>query len=159
MDRRMEVAAYFLATMRMLEHQGFDLSAIRSITLAIAKEMVRPKNRLQTWTKRIPVMLIESILGKIILKQFAKKVGKLGHPDGFRASVLTKKEDTLGFGYGVDILECGICKFYQKHDNLRFVSILCDVDFITTGMAGLKMHRIGTIAMGAKCCDFRYEKI
>lgn len=158
-DRRMEVAAYLLATMRVLERQGFDFAAIRSITLDIAREMVRPKNSLQAWAKRLPVLIIGSYLGQWLLKKFALKIGKLGHPDGFRAAILTQKEDTLGFGYGVDILECGICKLYQKHGDLHFAPILCEVDYITTGIAGLKMHRSGTIATGATHCDFRYEKV
>lgn len=48
---------------------------------------------------------------KILTKHFPQK----GHPDGFRVNMLTDKAETLGFGYGFDIMECGICKLFKKH--------------------------------------------
>jgi hypothetical protein len=33
------------------------------------------------------------------------------------------------------------------------------VDEITSSLAGLKLIRTGTIALGAKKCDFRYQKL
>ena len=38
------------------------------------------------------------------------------------------------------------------------ISILCEVDEITSALAGLKLVRTGTIANGAKKCDFRFIK-
>ncbi|WP_373549566.1 L-2-amino-thiazoline-4-carboxylic acid hydrolase [Haliscomenobacter sp.] len=83
----------------------------------------------------------------------------MGHPDGFLANIITDKAETYGFGYGVDILECGICKLFKKHNYQRYASILCEVDEITSKLAGLQLIRSGTIANGAKKCDFRYKKI
>lgn len=149
-DRRMEIAAYFLATIQVLDREKLDFSTIRNVVIEIAREAVRPKNRFQAFLKRLPARLVDTFAGKILLKIFARKVSRLAHPDGFKVSVLTRKEETLGFGYGFDILECGICKLFQKHDYQRFTFILCEVDFITSGLAGLKLVRSGTIASGAK---------
>ncbi|MBL7784508.1 MAG: L-2-amino-thiazoline-4-carboxylic acid hydrolase, partial [Chitinophagales bacterium] len=43
-----------------------------------------------------------------------------------------------------------MCKLFQKHDYSKYASILCEVDEITSGLAGLQLIRTGTIANGAK---------
>ena len=73
--------------------------------------------------------------------------------------MITDKKDTYDLGYGIDILECGICKLFQKHDAAKYASILCEVDKVTSGLAGLELIRTGTIALGATKCDFRFRKI
>ena len=88
-----------------------------------------------------------------------KKVSKNSNQDGFIANIITGKNDTYGFGYGIDILQCGICKLFHKHNYGKYSSILCEVDELTSALAGLKLIRTGTIAMGAKKCDFRFKKL
>jgi hypothetical protein len=157
-DRRMEIAAYFLATIEVLDKAGTPLEKIREVLHGIAHELVRPKNALQRMLKKLPVQMIDSWLGKFLIRQIQSKVSQRAHPDGFAVRVLTDKNETLGLGYGIDILECGICKLYTKHGMQKFTPLLCEIDYITTSMAGLTMHRSGTIALGASKCDFRYEK-
>lgn len=72
--------------------------------------------------------------------------------------IITDKKETFGLGYGVDILEYGVCKLFKKHKYEKYSSILCEVDEITSHLAGLKLIRTGTIALGAKTCDFRFIK-
>jgi hypothetical protein len=93
-----------------------------------------------------------------VISNLNKKVSKRSHPDGFVANIITDKEETFGLGYGIDILECGICKLFKKHNYEKYSSILCEVDEITSGLAGLSLVRTGTIALGAKKCDFRFKK-
>jgi len=157
-DRRMEIAAYFLATIEVLNKNGESIEKIRALLLGIANEYVRPKNALQRMLKKLPVKMIDSWFGKFFIRQMQKRVGQRSHPDGFAVRVLTDKKETLGLGYGIDILECGICKLYNKHGQQKYTPLLCEIDYITTSMAGLTMHRSGTIAQGASKCDFRYEK-
>jgi hypothetical protein len=40
---------------------------------------------------------------------------------GFIATIITDKKETLGLGYGVDILECGICKLFNKHNYQKYL--------------------------------------
>ena len=91
--------------------------------------------------KRIPPKLTNTWIGRILLKSFRKKIGNKGHPDGFLAEIITDKNETYGLGYGINILECGICKLFKKYDYEKYASILCEVDEITSGMAGLKLIR------------------
>ena len=158
LDKRMDVTAYLLAFIQTLEQHGHSFDEIKTVCLEVAYEHVRPKNKLQHWLKRLPVKLGNKWLTNILLQKLNKKVRKRGHPDGFVAEILTNKEETYGLGYGVDILECGICKLFQKHNAQTYTPILCEIDHITSSLAGLTLIRTGTIALGAAKCDFRFQK-
>lgn len=156
-DRRLDFTAYFLATIQVLEKRGESFERIREICLDITHTYVRPKNGLQAWLKRLPVKIIKSPLGRLLTRFMKKKTGKLGHPDGFLVNVITDPAQTNGLGYGMDIVECGICKLFQKHGAYKYASILCEVDKLTSSLAGLELVRSGTIAGGAAKCDFRWN--
>jgi len=158
-DRRLTFCAYFLALIKVLDKNGESFEKIRAISLEIVKEYVRPKNGFQAFMKKLPPRLIKFRLANAALKLLAKKVSKKGHPDGFVASMTFDKKETYGFGYGVDILECGICKLFNKHGYKKYAPILCEVDEVTSNLAGLKLIRSGTIANGATKCDFRYMPV
>ncbi len=157
-DRRLDFSAYFLALILTLDAGGESYQTIRTLCLKIVGEYVRPKTKMQLLLKRLPVRLVGTWLGTALLKAFAAKVGRRAHPDGFVARVFTDKQETLGLGYGFDILECGICKLFHKHHYARYTSILCGVDEVTSGFAGLELVRTSTIALGASKCDFRFKK-
>jgi hypothetical protein len=157
-DKRLDFCAYFLALIKTLDGQGESFETTRRICLEIVSEYVRPKNKLQQLLKKLPAKLVNTWLATFFLKEFGKKVSKNSNPGGFIANIITDKQETLGLGYGVDILECGICKLFKKHNYQKYSSILCEVDTITSGLAGLKLVRNGTIASGAKKCDFRWER-
>ena len=156
-DRRLDFTAYFLATIQVLEKRGESFERIREICLEITHEYVRPKNGFQAWLRRLPVKLIGSPFGRLLIRFMEKKTTKLGHPDGFRVNMITDPAQTFGLGYGIDIMECGICKLFAKHGAGRYASILCEVDKLTSSLAGLELVRSGTIANGARCCDFRWK--
>ena len=158
-DRRLNFSAYFLAFIKTMDAQGEDFDTIRKICLEIVTAYVMPKNILQQYLKRIPAKLTNTILFNIFLKKFGVRINRKAHPDGFVATIITDKSETFGLGYGVDIIECGICKLFSKHHYERYSSILCEVDEITSGLAGLQLIRSGTIALGAPICDFRFKKI
>ncbi len=158
LDKRLDFSAYFLALILTLDEQGESFQTIRALCLQIVGEYVRPKNKMQQLLKRLPARLIGTWPFTALLKVFAGKVGRRAHPDGFVARVLTDKKETLGLGYGFDILECGICKLFHKHGYARYASILCEVDEVTSAFAGLELVRTSTIALGASKCDFRFKK-
>lgn len=158
-DRRLDFTAYFLATIQVLERHGERFEQIRHLCLDITQDYVRPKNRLHAWLKRLPVQIIKSPFGGLIARFMKKKTGRLGHPDGFLVEVITNPAETNGLGYGFDIVECGICKLFQKHGAFKYAAILCEVDKLTSSLAGLELIRSGTIANGAEKCDFRFRVI
>ena len=158
-DRRLIFCAYFLALIKVLDKNGESFEKIRSVSLEIVMEYVRPKNGFQRFLKKLPPQLIKFGLINAALKYLAKKVSKRGHVDGFAAKMIFDKKETYGLGYGVDILECGICKLFSRHGYKKYAPILCEVDEVTSSLAGLKLIRSGTIANGATKCDFRYMPV
>jgi len=159
MDKRLGFAGWFLALIQVLERQGKSFDEIRRVCLEVAIEYVRPKHKLHSWFKKLPVKLIGTKLGQKIIKIFQQKISQKGHMDGFVANVITDKHETFELGYGIDILECGICKLFKKHNADQYVLILCEVDKITSELAGLELIRTGTLSAGAEKCDFRFRKI
>lgn len=157
-DKRLDFCGYFLALIKTLDERGEPYESIREICLGIVIEYVSPKNKFQLFLKQIPAKLINTKLATVLLKKFHKIVSKNSNADGFIANIITDKEETFGLGYGIDILECGICKLFNKHNYQKYASILCEVDAITSDFAGLQLIRSGTIALGAKTCDFRWKK-
>jgi hypothetical protein len=157
-DKRLDFTAYFLALIKTLHEKGETYETIRKLCLEVVTEFVKPRNAFHLYLKRIPAKLANTLLAKVFLKAFNEKVSKNSNPDGFIAEIITDKESTFGLGYGVDILECGICKLYKKHNYEQYASILCEVDEITSNIAGLKLIWTGTIANGANKCDFRFMK-
>lgn len=157
-DKRLDFSSYFLALIKTLEQRGESFETIRKICLEIVTEYVRPKNKMQQLLKRLPAKFTNTWLANVVISNLNIKVSKRSHPDGFVANIITDKEETFGLGYGIDILECGICKLFKKHNYEKYSSILCEVDEITSGLAGLSLVRTGTIALGAKKCDFRFKK-
>jgi hypothetical protein len=159
MDRRLAFSAYFLALIKTLHDRKEPFDRIRSLCLKITIEYVQPRNALHHYIKKLVPKLISTRLGQRLIQVFRKKVESKGHPDGFVVNIITDRIETLGLGFGVDIIECGICKLFRKHDYGKYASILCEVDEITSGLAGLKLVRTGTIANGAHKCDFRFSRV
>lgn len=158
LDRRLDFSAYFLAFIKALDERAESYEVIRTICLEIVTEYVRPKNRFQVWVKQLPARMIDTWWAKIFLKKFAKRVRQNENADGFIAEIITDQQATFGLGYGVDILECGICKLFKKHRFEKYASILCEVDAVTSSLAGLNLMRESTIAHGASKCDFRWSR-
>ncbi|MEO5995200.1 MAG: L-2-amino-thiazoline-4-carboxylic acid hydrolase [Chitinophagaceae bacterium] len=157
-DRRLDFCAYFLALIKTLDAQEETYDTIRTICLEIVLEYIRPKNKIQVFLKRLPAKLTNTWLATLIFKILNKKFSQRANVNGFVAKIITDKNETFGLGYGFDILECGICKLFKKYHFEKYSSILCEVDEITSALAGLKLIRTGTIALGAKKCDFRFKK-
>ena len=158
-DRRLDFCAYFLALIMTLDERAETFENIRKICLQITIAYVQPRSKIQQYFKRLLPRMISTWFGQMLINAFHKRVSVNANPDGFIANIITDKKETLGLGYGVDIIECGICKLFQKYDYSRYASILCEVDEITSALAGLQLFRTGTIANGAKKCDFRFSRV
>ena len=127
--------------------------------LQITTEYIQPKNKIQEFFKRFLPKLTNTWLGQSLIKAFHERTSVNTNADGFIANIITDKQKTFGLSYGIDIIECGICKLFKKHNYSKYASILCEVDEITSRLAGLQLIRTGTIANGAKKCDFRFKRL
>ena len=66
--------------------------------------------------------------------------------------------DEENFDYGLDFVECGICKFFCSQEADEFARYMCRLDFIMSERTGMGLIRTTTIAEGGEKCDFRYKR-
>jgi hypothetical protein len=66
--------------------------------------------------------------------------------------------DGEAFDYGLDVTECGICKFYRAHGAGGLAPYMCLSDYVVSRAFGRGLVRYKTIAEGAEVCDFRYKQ-
>lgn len=65
--------------------------------------------------------------------------------------------DGKTFDYGIDYLECGICKYYQAQKAEELTPYLCLLDFPFSRGMNTGLVRTTTLAHGGERCDFRYK--
>jgi hypothetical protein len=67
--------------------------------------------------------------------------------------------DGEAFDYGIDITECGICKFYAAQGAIELAPYMCLSDYVVSDAFDRGLVRYETLAEGAELCDFRYKKV
>lgn len=65
--------------------------------------------------------------------------------------------DGAQFDFGIDYLECGICKYYAAQNAEELTPYLCLLDFPISAAQNSGLARSSTLAHGAARCDFRYK--
>ena len=58
---------------------------------------------------------------------------------------------------GMNITSCAICHLFAKHDAMELVPYMCAFDDVMSAAGDQGLRRTGTIALGAKQCDFRFQ--
>jgi len=66
--------------------------------------------------------------------------------------------DGEAFDYGLDITECGICKFCHSQGAPELAPYMCLSDYVVSQAFDRGLVRYKTIAEGAEVCDFRYKQ-
>jgi hypothetical protein len=62
------------------------------------------------------------------------------------------------FDYGLDVTECGICKFYHAQGAGELAPYMCLSDYVVGQALDRGLVRYKTVAEGAEVCDFRYKQ-
>ena len=62
------------------------------------------------------------------------------------------------FDYGLDVTECGICKFYHTQGADELAPYMCLSDYVVSHALDRGLVRYKTVAEGAEVCDFRYKQ-
>lgn len=76
------------------------------------------------------------------------------HPDEFVLAVLPPPP---GADFALEIRDCAVCKAFTRHGQQSVVPYVCAMDDLVSDEFGLGLRRTGTRALGADCCDFRYD--
>ena len=74
--------------------------------------------------------------------------------------ILISPLDILSKGrvdFGMDVTNCAVCAAFARHDAKEVVPYLCALDDRMSVTLGMGLRRTGTRALGASCCDFRYQ--
>jgi hypothetical protein len=61
------------------------------------------------------------------------------------------------FDFGINYLECGICKYYRSQGAEELTPYLCLMDFPVSEVMKTGLVRTTTLAKGGTCCDFRFK--
>jgi hypothetical protein len=78
------------------------------------------------------------------------------YPDDWVCTFIEGDGET--FDYGLDIAECGICKFYHAQGADELAPYVCLSDYVVSRAFDRGLVRYKTIAEGAGVCDFRYRE-
>lgn len=50
--------------------------------------------------------------------------------------------------------QCGLCAPGKQEHHEDLISYMCEMDYISVELMGGVLHRTGTLATGASCCNF-----
>ena len=143
---------YYLGVYKVLKNSGLSLEDIGIIVYKTYEVMAdHPK-----WILRIVghFKYGQKYLEK--LKKAAEESHKRRYPGDWVCTFI--EGDGEAYDFGFDIMECGICKFYQANGASEFSPYMCLSDYVVSKAFDRGLVRHKTIAEGAEKCDFRYKK-
>ena len=146
-------AVRYLAAYRVLKKMGYADESIGQLIYEIGAVEV---TAVPGYIKRIigTIWFSPWLLGCI--KIWALKSQKRKYAGDFVFTYV--KSYGHEFDYGIDYIECAICKFFREQGALEVVPYVCAIDEIASDMLGWGLHRTMTISTGYKKCDFRFKK-
>lgn len=154
MTEDMELAAMVLAFYRVEKRSGEPVDYIgNTVIQAVKQEMERyPK-----WLMRLSG---GKYFTKTYIKEQAKQAGQSQQKQYPGAWVTTFVKGTgRDFDYGFNHTECGIVKFFHEQKADELTPYLCKLDFVYSDVMDQGLVRSGTLAEGAKVCDFRFTRM
>jgi hypothetical protein len=90
------------------------------------------------------------------LREAVEKTQERRYPGDWVATFV--EGDGEEFDYGIDIVECGICKYYRSQGAEELTPYMCLSDFVVSDAFERGLVRYKTLAEGDDVCDFRYKK-
>jgi hypothetical protein len=145
-------SAYYLALYRALSVRGYNADDVGKLIFKTYEVMAEyPK-----WFLRIVGHFRYGRRYEEKLTAAAAASQKRKYPGDFVLSFI--EGDRENFDYGLDITECGICKFYDAQGAKRLARYMCLSDYVVSKAFNRGLVRYKTIAEGSEKCDFRYKK-
>lgn len=143
---------YYLAVYRVLEAEGQSVEEVGKVIFDTFQAMADyPK-----WLLCLVGSLKYDEQYMSWLKEAAAKTRERRYPGDCVATFI--EGDGQEFDYGIDITECGICKFYRAQGAGELSPYLCLSDCVVSDAFDRGLVRYKTLAEGAEVCDFRYKK-
>lgn len=145
--------AIILAIIRSLEREGLTKREIGKVVYETFDMFFKAKPRLVRW------LIGKLMTSKLFMKKKKKQTEKSllrEYPEDFVTEFV--EGDGENFDFGLDVIECAICKFYKKQDAEKYLPYLCPGDYAMFRALGIGLTRTQTIGNGAPKCDFRFKK-
>ena len=145
--------AQILAITRPLEREGLSVREIGKIVYEIFEAYFESRPRIVNW---LTGKLMTSRLFRRKMKKKCANSQLRQYPGDWVAEFV--KSGGENFDFGLDMTECGICKFYQQQDADKYVPYMCLGDYPQFQAFGIGLIRTQTLGNGAPKCDFRFRK-
>lgn len=140
-----------MPTVKILRDEGVPIRKIGQIIFEISTEYYNAIHALVKWYVRSTYFGEEK---KAHLRAAAHKSQLRQYPGDWVFKFM--EGDGKTFQYGLDMMECGLVKFWSAQGLEEFTPYLCLTDWALWQAMGIETMRTQTIANGATHCDFRY---
>ena len=146
-------SVWMLAIIRPLERGGLSVRKIGKIIYEIFEMHFESNPRILNW------LIGKLMTSKFFMKKKKKQIEEAPFKQYTEGWVYEYIENNgENFGFGLDVIECGICKFYKKQKAEKYIPYLCLGDYPQFRAFGIEMKRTQTLGNGASKCDFRFKK-
>ena len=142
-----------LALYQVLKREGFRIEEIGKMVIEMEQRRIHSYPR---FVLKLLGKVIHSPLGKNRLKKAADKSQEGRYPGGWVSVYI--EGDGGEFDFGIDYLECGLCKFYHQQGADEFTPYLCQFDYVQQSAMRAGFFRSMTLAEGAERCDLRWKR-
>jgi hypothetical protein len=143
---------YYLAVYQVLKAEGLLVEEVGKVIYDTFQAMANyPK-----WMLRLVGRLKYGEKYVRRLKAAAVQTQEQRYPGDWVATFI--EGDREEFDYGLDIMDCGICKFYRAQGAEELTPYLCLSDYVVSNALDRGLVRYQTLAEGAEVCDFRFKR-
>jgi hypothetical protein len=143
---------YYLAVYRVLKAEGRSVEEVGKVIFDTFQAMADYPR----WLVRLvgAFRYNKRYVGR--LREAVARTQERRYPGDWVATFV--EGDGEDFDYGLDVAECGICKFYSAQGADELAPYLCLSDYVGSAAFGRGLVRYKTLAEGAEVCDFRFKK-
>ena len=143
---------YYLVVYQVLKAQGMGVEEVGLVIYQAFQSMAD----YPSWLLSLVSRLKYGASYQRELRDAAEKTQLRRYPGDWVATYL--EGDGEEFDYGLDITECGICKFYHQQGASELTPYLCLSDNVLSDALGRGLVRHNTLAEGDSVCDFRFKR-
>ncbi|MHC4168138.1 MAG: L-2-amino-thiazoline-4-carboxylic acid hydrolase [Planctomycetota bacterium] len=146
--------AQYIALYRVLQKRGVSTQECGRMVVLIAEERLKSVPgfvlRLLGWCMHTPIGR------RWIRKTYVESCDKPDSAYTVRAEFVpgSGKE----FDFGVDIYECGLCRYFHDQNADDIMPYVCLIDQVQARAMKVGVRRTETLASGGSKCDFRWKK-
>ncbi len=144
-------SAIILAYIKVLEKYNLTEREIGAMIYQFFEVLFKPKNKL---IKAIIKQLLKrKFVKKILAKSFQRKAVYNHFDAAWHTEFVECNSDQYEFG--IDIKQCGICKFFKAQNMEKYTKYMCLGDFPMLHAFGLNLYREKTVATSGEVCNYR----